>query len=161
MSHITNYLSFLSLHNQTLNFTNWHLFCVLQTFKFTTLAFVLCLAVLYLYYVNNNFAPPQFLLFRWRKKKASKYFCHSRFIMKQWKNFSSLLFLINLHIQDASSSKIEDQLVYFPLNNRMMENKDSYYSFDFPKPPQTPTSHSHSLSIFFFCNFSFHFLWPF
>ena len=29
-SHKTNYLSFFSLLNQTLNFRNWHLFCVSQ-----------------------------------------------------------------------------------------------------------------------------------
>ena len=29
-SHKTNYLSFFSLLNQTLNFHNWHLFCILS-----------------------------------------------------------------------------------------------------------------------------------
>ena len=32
-SHKTNYLSFFSLRNQTLNFHNWHLFCILQNSK--------------------------------------------------------------------------------------------------------------------------------
>ena len=33
---MTNYLSFFSLLNQTLNFHNWHLFCVLQNFTILT-----------------------------------------------------------------------------------------------------------------------------